>query len=69
MGPLGDQIVRGEMAAPTGRNKDRARMDEDEVRPSFSLKSNDRLMKCCPAVLNVGALIGSDVRKTNRTVH
>jgi hypothetical protein len=31
VGPLGDQIVRGEMAAPTGRNKDRARMDEDEV--------------------------------------
>ena len=30
-GPLGDQIVRGETAAPTGRNKDRARMDEDEV--------------------------------------
>ena len=32
VGPLGDQIVRGEMAAPTGRSKDRTRMDEDEVR-------------------------------------
>ena len=31
VGPLGDQIVRGEMAAPTGRSKDRTRMDEDEV--------------------------------------
>ena len=67
MGPLGDQIVRGEMAAPTGRNKDRARMDEDEVRSSFSLECS--LMKCCPTVLNVGAFIGADVRKTNRTVH
>ena len=55
------------MAAPTGRNKDRARMDEDEVRSSFSLECS--LMKCCPTVLNVGAFIGADVRKTNRTVH
>ena len=34
VGPLGDQIVRGEMAAPTGRSKDRTRMDEDEVSSS-----------------------------------
>ena len=59
--------MRGEMAAPTGRNKDRARMDEDEVRSSFSLECS--LMKCCPTVLNVGAFIGADVRKTNCTVH
>ena len=35
VGPLGDQIVRGEMAAPTGRSKDRTRMDEDEVSSSW----------------------------------
>jgi len=40
VGPLGDQIVRGEMAAPTGRNKDRARMDEDEDHVESRLSKN-----------------------------
>ena len=30
-GPLDDQISKGEVAAPSGRVKERARMDEDEV--------------------------------------
>ena len=62
MGPLGDQIARGEMAAPTGRNKDRARMDEDEVGGFNLIIVNSRkllkspiLMKSCPAVLRSGA--------------
>merc|ERR1719180_9166 len=40
VGPLGDQIVRGETAAPTGRNKDRARMDEDEDHVESRLSKN-----------------------------
>jgi len=40
VGPLGDQIVRGEMAAPTGRSKDRTRMDEDEDHVESRLSKN-----------------------------
>ena len=70
MGPLGDQIARGETAAPTGRNKDRARMDEDEVSNRCDLlhilNSQNycglvhilnplNMMKSCPAVLRTGS--------------
>ena len=80
MGPLGDQIVRGEMAAPTGRSKDRTRMDEDEVSSSrlnfcngasMILVVFQYLLKWWNVVLQFLALVPLLVlvRKTNRTVH
>ena len=83
MGPLGDQIVRGEMAAPTGRSKDRTRMDEDEVSSSwlnlckwcFNTKMFlvvfQYLLKWWNVVLQFLALVPLLVlvRKTNRSVH
>ena len=80
VGPLGDQIVRGEMAAPTGRSKDRTRMDEDEVSSSwlkwcFNAKMFlvvfQYVLKWWNVVLQFLALVPLLVliRKTNRTVH
>lgn len=40
VGPLGDQIVKGEVAEATGRSKDRARMDEDQDHVESRLSKN-----------------------------
>ena len=85
MGPLGDQIARGEMAAPTGRNKDRARMDEDEVSNHCDLLHTQIPKNYCGLVHILESLKSDEklscsfeswrqlqlvpVRKPNRTVH
>ena len=61
VGPLGDQIVRGEMAAPTGRSKDRTRMDEDEV-------SSSRLNFCNGASILKCSLLSSNMCLNDETL-
>lgn len=40
VGALGEQLVRGEVAAPSGRTKDRPRMDQDEDHVESRLSKN-----------------------------